>query len=56
MTGVELLQDLVHDGVGQVGDHGQLHLPETNTVTQGQSGPGLLNSTLLRSPLTPALR
>lgn len=27
MGSVELLQDLIHDGVGQVGDHRQLHLP-----------------------------
>lgn len=27
MRAVQLLQDLIHDGVGQVGDHGQLHLP-----------------------------
>lgn len=25
MCGVELLKNLVHDGVGEVGDHGQLH-------------------------------
>lgn len=28
MSGVELLQNLIHDGVGQIGNHGQLHLPE----------------------------
>lgn len=27
MGRVELLQDLIHDGVGQIGDHRQLHLP-----------------------------
>lgn len=27
MGSVELLQDLIHDGVGQIGDHRQLHLP-----------------------------
>lgn len=27
MRAIQLLQDLIHDGVGQVGDHGQLHLP-----------------------------
>lgn len=27
MRGIELLQNLIHDGVGQVGDHRQLHLP-----------------------------
>lgn len=27
MGSVELLQDLIHDGVGQIGDHWQLHLP-----------------------------
>lgn len=34
MRGIELLQDLIHDGVGQVGDHRQLHLPERS---RGQS-------------------
>lgn len=28
MSGVELLQNLIHDGVGQIGNHRQLHLPE----------------------------
>jgi hypothetical protein len=28
VSGVELLKDLVHYGVGQIGDHRQLHLPE----------------------------
>lgn len=27
MGRVKLLQDLIHDGVGQIGDHRQLHLP-----------------------------
>lgn len=38
MGGVELLQDLVHDGVGQVGDHRQLHLPERSRA-EGQPPP-----------------
>lgn len=33
MGRVELLQDLIHDGVGQIGDHRQLHLPAKKKST-----------------------
>lgn len=33
MGGVELLQDLIHDRVCQIGDHGQLHLPAREEMT-----------------------
>lgn len=36
MRGVELLQYLVHDGVGEVGNHGELHLP--GPETEGEDG------------------
>lgn len=32
LSGVELLQDLIHDGVGEIGNHRQLHFSEEDWV------------------------
>ena len=32
MGGIELLQDLVHDGVGEIGNHRQLHFSAEDWV------------------------
>lgn len=38
MRAIQLLQDLIHDGVGQVGDHRQLHLPAEEQREESDSG------------------
>lgn len=60
MSGIELLQDLIHDGVGEIGNHRQLHFSEEAKGRKRLSKKSIINILLIKSrhfvaSLTPKL-